>query len=43
MEINSLVEALQATLSPQHRKQAEDKLTQVNCVFHSFNSIIHLI
>lgn len=36
MDINSVVEALQATLSPQHRKQAEEKLTQVNFHFDYF-------
>ena len=43
MEINSVVEALQATLSPQHRKQAEEKLTQVSFHFdYSIEISLHL-
>ena len=36
MDLASVVEALQATLSPQLRKQAEDKLTQVQQNFSRF-------
>jgi len=33
MDLAPVIEALQATLSPQHRKQAEEKLAQVYFLF----------
>ncbi len=39
MDLAPVIEALQATLSPQHRKQAEEKLAQVCSQKKNSNSI----
>jgi hypothetical protein len=41
MDLAPVIEALQATLSPQHRKQAEEKLAQVHFLSTKNSNSIH--